>query len=80
MKKAKKKNHTKIKYKKVNIKLSASQVNRIDFACKTNKITRNKFIKNAIKKHIEAYDFNADNLTASERYLKENQLQLYLPE
>jgi len=75
-----KKHKGKLKNKKIIIKLSDEQIKKLDNACKTNKTTRNKIIKNAIKNYLNDNNYDFNNLTESEKYLRENQLQLYLPD
>ncbi|MBU2649317.1 MAG: hypothetical protein KKA81_00150 [Bacteroidetes bacterium] len=50
-----KKKRRKIRYKKVEIKLSSRQVRSLENYCKARKITPNKLIRKVLKPYLHAY-------------------------
>jgi hypothetical protein len=70
---AKKKKVKKIRYKKINFKLSEKQKAIIDRYCKVHKTTANKLFKKAIKEYL----LRNANLEEDSYYISENQLQLF---
>lgn len=68
-----KKRVKKIKYKRINFKLSEKQKAIIDRYCKVHKTTPNKLFKKAIKEYL----LRNANMEEDNYYISENQLQLF---
>lgn len=72
MKTAKKKKRPKIKYRKLQLKISDKQKRMLELYCRAHKLTVNKLTRKAIREYLERhYDIPEDNLVS------ENQMSIF---